>query len=362
MLKIVSASRISATTWDNFCLNSPTAWFRHTSKFLRYTTEISFEKKINDISFAVLKEDELAAVVPLIFQPINGHSELFEFAMGDTPIPYPAFRVATFSEASQVFKVIFQEIDRLAKEFHLASARFFIDPLSDSILTCHQRYNPFMKFGCHITDTTTNVIVLKDNEQNILNKMARGHRTDIIFAAKQEYVVEIFDTLNITREIFSIYQNLHLRAAGRKTRPDESWESMFNWIRGGNALLSLIRKQGGKVYLSGILVITYKNKSYYGSGATDPEHEKIRGLGHLLQWETIKYMIKHGITHYEIGWNAYPIISEDVASPKEINIAHFKSLFGGDVIPLFRAEKYYDREYLKAKREELTEKFIQLYP
>ena len=138
------------------------------------------------------------------------------------------------------------------------------------------------------------------------------------------------------------------------------WESLFEFIKTGYAVLALAKKNGSHEYISGIIVFLYKYKAYYAFSATDPTFQRIKGIGHFLQWEIIKYLKKRGCKYYEIGWNLYPIISEDVCSLKELNISLFKSLFGGKTYPLFRGEKFYSAEYLRKKRDFLTEKFIKI--
>ncbi len=358
MIRCVPRSEIEDDVWDGFCATSPTAWFRNTTEFLQFTTEMSFDQNIKDRSFGVFDDHTLKALIALTVQPLHANPELYEFGMGGTPIPYPAFAEMSLKDETKLLKIIFSEIDRLAAEDHIVQARFFVDPLSPTLLSGRQRYNPFLKFGGHSTELTTNIIALHQTEEALLHDMARGHRTDIMFAQKQKYTVTIFDKTTITEAVFAQYQNLHLRAAGRKTRPDESWQTMLRWITNGQAILSFIHMSGESEYVSGALSITYQNKAYYGSGATDPDHEKIRGLGHWLQWETMRYLKKQGITHYETGWNYYPIISSEVASPKELAIGHYKSLFGGMILPLWRADKYYSLSWLQQKQQTLIEEFM----
>jgi len=361
-MQIIEFNKKDYSSWNELCQASKSAWFRHTSWFLMYTKHSSFKLDKKNLSFAVLDDsNKLVAVVPLIAQPIYNEPELWEFSMEGTPIPFPALDELTEKDGKKVLKFIFQEIDRLAEEHDISAAHFFVDPLSEVVLNGSLRYNPFLKFGYHNTSLTTNIVGLNKSEEDLLKQCAKGHRTDIIYAEQQGYIVDIFDHSNITKEIFSVYKYLHFLAAGKKTRPDESWDDMFDWIQNNFGILALIRTAKDKDYISGLLTIVYKGKSYYGSGANDPAQDKIRGLGHLLQLETMKYLKQHGCTHYETGWNMYPIISDKVFTLKEVSIGHFKSLFGGEILPLFRGKKFFDPDYFKKKSDNLTKEFIDLY-
>lgn len=346
--------------WNDFCLNSDTAWFRHTTWFLEYALNCRFDKKSKNLAFMVYQDNIPVAAVPLIMQTISDEPEILEFALGDTNIPFPAFTGTLSSDNRKNFtKIIFGEIDRLAEENGVSYARFFFDPLCVEILSGNQVYNSILKFGYHETSLSTNIISLDISETEIFSNIRKGHKADIKTAIKNCYTLDFFAQENISQEAFNIYKNLHLTAAGRKTRPDESWDLMFEFIKDGFSVLVLERVNGE--YVAGALVFTYKNAAYYGSGATHPDFERVKGIGHLLQWEIIRYLKKRGYRYYETGWNFYPVLSQEVVSDKELNIAFFKSGFGGEIYPLFRGEKFYNKEYFKRKKWTLIEKYCNTF-
>ncbi|MEM7816746.1 MAG: GNAT family N-acetyltransferase [Candidatus Aenigmatarchaeota archaeon] len=345
-MEIIYTDKINWQEWNNFCLHSSSGWFRHTKWFLDYVIDCRFDKKSKNLSFAIKENNKIVAIVPLIIQTIYNEPDLFEFAIGDTNTPYPAFdNYIYLDNKKNITKAIFLEIERLAKENKVSYVRFFLDPLCDDILEKKQIYNPLPKYGFCDTSLSTNIINLTISEEDIFSRIRKGHKADIKTAIKNCFVVDIFDKENITEEKFKIYKNLHYLASGRKTRPDESWEDMFRFIKEDYAILALERKDKSFEYIAGIFVITYKQKAYYGSGATHPNFEKIRGIGHLLHWEVIKYLKNRRYKYYEIGWNYYPIISQETIDQKLLGISHFKSGFGDTIYPLFRGEKFFSKEY-----------------
>lgn len=345
--------------WNRFCLESDSAWFRHTTWFLEYVQNCRFDKKSKNLSFGIYCDNNLSAIAPLIMQTIYAEPELFEFAIGDTNTPFPAFDNSLHpNNKKDIVKIIFQEIDRLAKENNVVYAKFFIDPLTEEILDNRQRINHLPRFGYHDTSLSTNIISLSLPEEELFGNIRKGHKADIKTATKNGFVVDILSQENISAQCFQIYKNLHLLAAGRKTRPDESWDNMFEFINKGYSILALAKEPNNNQYVAGTFIITYKGKAYYGSGAIHPEFEKIRGVGHLLHWEAIKYLKKRRCNYYETGWNYYPAISQEVASEKELNISLFKAGFGGEAFPLFRGEKFYSREYLAKTYSKRIKKFI----
>ena len=167
----------------------------------------------------------------------------------------------------------------------------------------------------------------------------------------------MYDKNSITEEVFLKYRDIHFKAAGRKTRPDKTWEIMYDWICNDLSVLALTYKDN--VTISAQLVNTFNHKAYYQSGATLPEFQRETGIGHLAQWQIIKYLKINNFSHYELGWNWYPNISGEVADSKMLGISRFKAGFGADIYPLFRGEWFRDKEYMKKVYLERVELFVE---
>lgn len=344
--------------WNDFCHNSDSAWLRHTTHFQDFILHCRADNGGKNLSFGVYDHDELIAVVPLIAQAVYEKPEVAEFAFADSNTPSPAFRSGeTPGGRADILKRIFAEIDTVAAQHAVSYARFFVDPLSEYLLRSRQRINPLTKFGYNETSLSTTIIDLSKPEQELFGDIRKGHKADIKAAEKSGYVVEFFNAETVTQETFGFYKELHLLDAGRKTRPDASWDDMHSFIKSGNGALALLRDRNR--YATGAVVMAYKKNAYYSSGATHPEFAGARGVGHLLQWETIRYLKRSGFARYEIGWNYHPGISQKVVSEKDVNISRFKAGFGGDEYPLFRGEKFYTKDYFLKESAERIEKFSQ---
>ncbi|MBU4348540.1 GNAT family N-acetyltransferase [Patescibacteria group bacterium] len=358
-MKIVDFSEINKQEWDNFCLKSDSAWLRHTSHWIKFSEE-NGDSNLN-LSFGVIEDGKLLAVIPLIAQPIPDEAGLMEFEMGGNSIPFPVLlNSIPDSLKNEIIKLIFKEIDNRAKNHKISYSRFFIDPLIEPLLNDFYKSNPLLEFGFNDSSLATNIIDLSLEEDSILRGMRKGHKSDIKFALKnKDQEVVFFDKENISSEIFDKYKDIYFSAAGKKVGNDKRWKNTLELIKDGFAILIMIKRGGN--YISGIIILCYKNKSYYGFSATLPDFKKERGVGHLLQWETIKYLKNKGFKYYETGWNFLPIISEDVYSQKELNISFFKAGFGGKKYPLFRGEKFYDLDYSKKRRIQLEKKYKDYY-
>ena len=337
-MEIVSFERIGVPEWDAFCLTASEAWMRHTSEFLAFAQTLGGEGR--DASFAIVREDNIIAVVPLVIQKI-GDSEAREFAMGGTPIPFPALCDGlTEQERHEIYARIFNEIDGRAREHAISLLRMFLDPLTNSILEKKHKTNPLLLFGFNDTSAQTSSVDLSKSEDELLSHIQARQRRYIRAALALGYIVEFFDEKNITNEICTAFEKLYEKAAGRVVGTPERWEMTWDMVRKGMSIVLLVRVSGETEYCAGHVVMTYKEKAYDMLSAIAPSHRSIRGIGALMHWEIFSFLKRRGFSRHEVGW-ILPETSEEAYSKKELDISHFKSLFGGELLPLWRGEKLY---------------------
>src|SRR3989344_5477164 len=90
-MEVRSFDEIGVASWDALCASTPDAWFRHTSNFMDLALALDETGESKNHSFAIMENDQIVAVVPLIEQPIDETGKR-EYALGGmTPAPYPAF-------------------------------------------------------------------------------------------------------------------------------------------------------------------------------------------------------------------------------------------------------------------------------
>jgi hypothetical protein len=345
-IEFILLSEENKDKWNEFCLKSNDAWFRHTTYFMDYIKNCRWENKADNLSFFISLNGEIIAIAPLMIQPIYNRWEFKEFAMYDTNIPSPAFcETKQNINKKDITKSIFEYINSLAIDNNVAYSRFFVDPLTDKILHPIEHYFSFSSFGYTDYPISSNILLIERDEESILREMRKGHKADVKYAMKMGYFVDIYDSTNITEETLLLFKEMHKQDAGRQTRPDESWTDMLQWIKNGYAILFLEKIPSTDQYVDGALVIIYNNKAYYGSSATAPGFEGIRAIGQFIQWEIIKELKRKKIDYYDIGWNFSQGFSQEIASAKETYISKYKAGFGGQPYPLYRGEKVYNKEY-----------------
>lgn len=320
-------------------------WFQHTLEWIEYTLAMR-ESGSYDLSFAVAENKKIVAFIPLVKEYIYDSQNKNEFFMAGFPTVYPLFsNNLSKNNKDKIEKLIFERLFNMAESEDISYINMYVSPLSDLILNKDITVNPMCKFSFHDTTISTNILDLKEESEVLFRNFRKGTKSDVKTAIKSGFEIEIFDKNNITRDIFNIYKDLHFQAAGRKTRPDKTWDLMFEWIQNDFSVLALTSKDD--IYVSAQFVNTYEKKAYYQSGATLPEFSTTRGIGHLAQWKIIEYLKLQAFKYYELGWNWYPNLSQEVADSKMLGISRFKAGFGADIYPLFRAEWFRDKEYMK---------------
>jgi len=329
--------------WDWFIQESSSAWFTHTSTWIDFIMHM--EKPVTSInrSFGVFDSNRMIAAVPLVEKDIHNERGLRGLSFSSFNTPYPVFsNKLSVAKIKKAEKYIFSKIMESQGVDYI---NYYVCPLTAEILQKKTIINPLCKFGFHDTSISTNIVLFEGDENKLFSRVRKGHKADIKKGEKSGYLIEIIGADKISEKLFNVYRQLHFKAAGKQTRPDATWDMMKDWIKKGFSMLALCKK--GDTYISAALVNTFKQKAYYQSGATLPGCENERGIGHLMQWEIIKYLNNKAFTHYELGCNYYPNISQEVADQKLLGISRFKAGFGGVKYPLFRGEYFFNINYME---------------
>lgn len=341
-MEIIKLTKDKYEEWDKFCLASDDAWFWHTSGWIEYTLNYRPELKTQNLSFLVYKEDKIVAIVPLTLEIYKfAKKNICEFSFGGGAIPGLALNSALLSaERELIYKLIFTEIDQLARQNKIVRSRFRLTPLSLNFLNNEHSFNYLMKFGYIDVSLNTQLIDFNRTNEELWNDLRRNHRRNI--KKGKDFKINVYTSKNITKDIFNIYKEMHRKASGRKTRPDITFEMMHDWLTKDLAFLAAVEFKGKQVGFEYYSI--YKNSVYGFSAANDPDYGYLP-IRHFLEWEAILWMTKQGYSFYEIGLQQYGALLYDFPDKKQLDISHFKKGFGGFTVPWFMGERYYDKKY-----------------
>ena len=164
------------------------------------------------------------------------------------------------------------------------------------------------------------VVHLEAPPEEIVANVRKGHRYGINWG-RRNISLSYVNVDNPDREMFDAYQNFHRRIAGRATRPQASWEIMFETVASGSGELSLGHDNMGNL-VSATLVIDSDKVSQYASAVYD-RAKFDKPIGHWPVFDAILRAKKRGKTQFDLG----DIPAAGTASDKELSIAMFKRGF-----------------------------------
>jgi len=170
------------------------------------------------------------------------------------------------------------------------------------------------------------IIDLTLPDDQILASMRSGHRQQVRagerFMSLTHVAAESPD-----RALFERYQDLHARVAGRVTRPQASWDRMFDLVAAGEGDLILSHSNGE--LLGGTLMLDAGDVSYYASGAYLRQHFD-KPLAHYPLYAAIRRARDRCRKQVHIGEVIPPLLMD---SAKERSINSFKLGFSANVAP-----------------------------
>lgn len=306
----------------------------------------------NDLSFILVDKQNLPlAICPIYLFENSGNSQ-FKWADYNGYMPAPLVIEKTNTKhRERIEKECFRIIDELATNNNIKKTMLMVDPLS-----VDYSYNVLMKYGYLDSSINTYIIDLNIDIETLWKQLRKSYKS-LINNGKEKYKIEIIDYTNPDFEIHNLYKELHHKAAGRITRPQETWDIQFQKIEDDNAILIGLKDEDQFVAFS--YFYHHNNTACYASSSDDPDYTADIPLEHTIIWSAIEYYKSRGFNCIDMGWQQFSHQLFDDPSPKDLSISFFKRGFSGRIITLYRGVKYYDNNLMKA---ELLENLKEIMP
>lgn len=281
MPKVVPRSEVEPMAWNNFVETHPDGWWFHTEQWLEYA--LAYTPGSADVSLARVEDDgRLSGVAPLVVDSggdaVNG-GQLAVYPLGDTS----SFTVAGVGRPGQ---------------------RLPTPPMAH-----------------------TYVVDLRQDLASMWTKL-RGSYKPLINRASKTRAIQTFSGCGDPGDdekaavMMGAAMDLHLAAAGRRTRSEETWRLQTKWLSDGHAVCSMAFS--GVTPVGFAYAIRWKQWAYYASGASLEDN-----VQHALIWSLMVCTRAAGGHHFEVGHAA-----DADADSKERSIAFFKAGFGGTEWPV----------------------------
>lgn len=325
--------------WKGFLEESLATTFKHTELMMEYYINSKIGTNYKNESFFVKnnKEEILATLNLFLYEDENGLCIGYE---NGVKLLNPLFKNGLKNkEKKQIMDLILKYIeiryDGIKKiEWEIYNLN---KSAEDYIVDFFVKNDKFYT-KCYYTS----VLNLEKTQEEIYKNFTKGHKA-AINKAKKTIDIKIYDQWNITSEKIDQFMNFYFKIAEKKTRPEKSFEIIENMVRNNNGFLVEALKDNEIVGYT--YIIYYRDSAYYFMSCKDNRF-KNENIAHLMQWNAICELKVRGVKIYDIGIQDFNQNLDNIATIKDVSISKFKAGFGGELIQIFAAERYFEKKYM----------------
>lgn len=332
--------------WDKIVKTFPIHNVFHLSSWIEYSC--AFSNDLINASFIIFNTSlSPLAIVPLAIWR-SSEDQVNEFSLAGAPLPLWTLNCTRPSERRDLVQLILSEISKIAsknniKKIKLTTSSIQYNVSSSSSRPCLIDSFELQNYGFIPSVTNTNIIDLKNNENDLLANMSKSQRKIIkksneLGLSNKAYQASDVDINNI----FAEFQHAHFLSAGKITRPQSTWDIMLDRIKKQEATLFVTSVNSKNI--SFLYCGEYLDYAFGWSQVNLREFEKEFSPRQSLEW--------HAITHYKCRNFQFYEIGETYGTPtfylnptdKEKSIGHFKEKFGASWYPKIKFYGYFDSE------------------
>lgn len=338
--------------WDEFCTSNSYSTFFHTSYAMEYFKECSFNINVQQKSFMVYENNKIIACMSVFLETIDSENKL-SYGGGSLVSPLIDESLNKITRR-KIIKFILEKLDEIAYQNNVKKISFYVAYLSNKYINKLDKYNYFLQYGYLDVSSLTCILDLKLTEAEIFKNFTKGHKADIN-KSKKYLSVETINSENLSKDQVVDFMEYYFKIAGKKTRPTSTFDNIYKWVKEDSGVLfkaTCNNEVCGYSFYS-----YYKDTAYYYMSCKDNNLDNFK-ISHYLQWEAIKYLKNCGIKFLELGIQDFKDTMNNFPSQKDVNISKFKRGFGGFIIPVYKAEKFYSLDAFKKCYEERTNQYI----
>jgi len=323
----------TSNKWDKIVNSFDDSTFLHSSIIIKYYC--AFNKKIQNLSFLV-KDDEskyVAAVVIGITKVKKKNSMSFS----DYLCPVPALTNLNKSKRIKLNDFIWSEIKKIAEYYKISELKFKHYPINNYSIrnSTISSMNIFesLKYLKNIDVTNHLILSLEKSDSELNNNLSKYRKKDIKKSIKENIKIKAIDNKNFKNIEFEMrkFRLAHLKAAGKITRPAETWNYMEKALKKNLAQLFIATKD--KNVISYLFCGKYSKSAWGWSQVNKKEYEKKFPVRHYLEWFAVNFFKKNGFVFYDLGERLYSNSLSPV-SEKELSISEFKEKYGAEMYPV----------------------------
>ncbi len=176
----------------------------------------------------------------------------------------------------------------------------------------------------------TRVVDLSQSEDMLWRGLRRSYHSLINRLTERDPTFSISVHGSESSDATARAHALHLREAGRETRPQASWDVQDRWVREGRAVVAIASRaeavaSGERCDIRDVAfayAVRHGDWAYYFNAASSE-----RDAQHAVQWKLMMALKAAGVRWYELGWQG------EAHTDKERSIEFHKRGFGGTDYP-----------------------------
>ena len=205
-----------------------------------------------------------------------------------------------------------------------------IDPMLSGRVSLFSECLYALSDGLSFDWHTRRLIDLSLDEAILKSSIRKSYRS-LVTKGYRDFAPTIYNSSNISHDFIADFYQLHLREAGRETRPFSTWLKQFEAVKEDSAFCTGAYTDGELV--SAGYFITSDKHCYYGVSASRRDMFS-KPVFHSLLWSSLLYAKARSISVFEVDSNALTFSTTNSMTKKEEGIRLFKSGFGGKLYPL----------------------------
>jgi len=272
----------------------------------------------------VVDGDEPVAVVPLHWIAVDRRLSGSGFGL-----TAPAIIGGAAEERARISTFVFDEVRALARRLGARRVEFALSPVSQTALAANGS-NPFLQYGFADESGHSRVLDLRQTESELHAGLARDARQQIRKANDAGITARQVPWSEWLDDYYRLHQETYTRT-GVTPHMREYFAGIAERLapRGYSMLTAAFDANGN--------VLAFHNTARLGGGAMyhtgcSTESALRAGANYVAFWEALKHAKAAGCEWYELG-EVFP----GHTSGKTHGLTVFKSKFGGEVRPSFRA-------------------------
>lgn len=350
--KTVLFKDIDKITWDNYVSQIKGVNYYHSWHWLNCISKFSQVKK-NESLVLFDEDNKLIGICPFAISFLE-ENNIYTISFGYFPCPMPVIAEMNSSSRRKILDDIFSIYKSNIKKYNIKKIIMAWHPLNSFILgtenssLSHQYSFELLRYGMHYHVNNTLVIDLNLGEKDLISNLSKYHYRHIKRGVKKGIKVEVYNNKNNTeflRDRFNRFQKAHFIAAGRMTRPQETWDAMYESLSDGKASLFLALVEDTPI--SYLYCGEFLSMAFGYSQVNIKEYEKKYSPRHILEWEAILYYKKkRKFKYYEIGERYFGPQFFHLPTDKEISISILKERYGGILLPKITWTGYCDKKFM----------------